>query len=98
MAALMNHRLSRLYSRCALFEVLITSYSFLIGRRITAKNKQAESDGVAEGAELIPGFAVGKYLASIIHTFNPGGSFSQSKLTLETREMPEKQPTIGNLH
>lgn len=93
----MNHSLSRLYSRRALFEVLITSYSFLMGHRITAKNKQAESDGVAEGAGLISGFAVVKYLASIIHTFNPGGSFSQSKLTLATREMPEKQPAIGNL-
>lgn len=52
---------------------------------------------MAEGAGLISGFAVVKYLPSIIHTFNPGGSFSQSKLTLAIREMPEKQPTIGNL-
>ena len=62
MVALMNHSLSRLDSRRALFEVLITSYTFLMCRRITAENKHM-AVLLGGGAGLISRFAVGKYRA-----------------------------------
>lgn len=97
MAALMNHSLSRLYSRLALFEFLITSYSFLMGRANHSQEQTRKSWSYAawrRGRGLrrsvprscgckISGVFTPTY---IIYTLCPEGSFSESEPTFVTQE------------